>query len=239
MTPTLPSAFGPESAGPMALLARRLMSELDPLHLNSGQGELLREVLRFAASAEDEIGSRERRIQSLQQHTTLDDITGLENERGLKLAFQRASAASARYGNGHVLVLLAVNGLEDVAERHGRSIELWALQQLAAELRRQTRKSDVIARTGRSEFAVLLTPCPADHAATKTASLAASLSVLDLRYQDQSLNLRATGGYGAFGAEAQFERILALAHQLLARRWEPRAAGFGRRTSVAQGSRSL
>jgi diguanylate cyclase (GGDEF)-like protein len=239
MTSLQSPAFTPDAAGPMALLARRLMSELDPVQLSSGQGELLRELLRFAASAEDEIGSRERRIQSLQQHMTLDDITGLENERGLKHAFVRASAASARYGTGHVLVLLAVNGLEDVAERHGRSIELWALQQLAAELRRQTRKSDVIARTGRSEFAVLLTPCPAEHAATKTASLAASLSVLDLRFQEHPLNLRASGGYGAFGAEAQFERILALAHQVLARRWEPRPAGFGRRTSVAQGGGSL
>ena len=230
----------PIRPGPMGTLASRLLAELEFGGTTAAQGELIREVLRFAAQAEDAIGAREQRIHALQSQTTLDDVTGLENERGLRVAFARASAASARYGSGNVLALFAVNGLDDIQERYGRSIELWLLQQLASELRRQTRKSDVLARTGRSEFAVLLTPCPAEHAATKTATIAAALGALDLPFQNQSLSVKVSGGYAAFAAEAQFERVTALAHQVLARRWQPQMRGsFGRRSAVAKAGDSL
>ncbi len=228
------------AAGVMTGAAQRLLSELDTSFLNSGQSELLREVLRFAAQAENMIGDKQSRIQRLEANSLIDDVTGLENERGLRTAVERAKAASGRYGGSHVLVLLAVDGLDDIRDAHGRHIEQLVLQQLAAELRRHTRGSDVLARTGRNELAALLTPCPAEHATIKAATLAAQLGALPLQYRDQSLAIEVTAGCAAFDTGTTFERISALAHQMLARRWEPRFNArpaqkprFGRRGLVA------
>jgi diguanylate cyclase (GGDEF)-like protein len=228
------------SPGIMTGAAQRLLSELDTSFLSGSQSELLREVLRFAARAEGEIGSRQSRIRKLEAGSLVDDLTGLENERGLRSAVDRMIAASGRYGGSHVLVLLAIDGLEDIQDRLGRPVEQLVLQQLASELRRRTRGADVLARTGRNEFAALLTPCPAEHAASKAATLAAHLGGLPLRYQDQTLAITVTTGCAPFGADTSFERIAALAHQMLSRRWEPRFNArpaqkphFGRRGLVA------
>jgi diguanylate cyclase (GGDEF)-like protein len=233
------------SAGVMSGAAQRLLSDLDTSMLSGSQSELLREVLRFAARAEDEIGSRQSRIQKLEAHSLMDDVTGLENERGLRSAVDRMIASSGRYGGSHVLVLLAMDGLDDIQERHGRPVEQLVLQQMASELRRRTRGADVLARISRHEFGVLLTPCPAEHATSKAATLAAYLGALPLSYQGQALTLSVTAGCAPFGANTVYERILAQAHQMLSRRWEPRfnarpaqKPAFGRRGLVAPTSDS-
>jgi diguanylate cyclase (GGDEF)-like protein len=228
------------SSGVMAGAAQRLLNELDISSLNGSQSEILREVLRFAANAEGEIVERQARIQRLEAGSIVDDVTGLENERGLRAAVKRAIAAGERYGAGHVLVLLAIDGLDDISDTHGRNVEQTVLQQLASELRHNTRGSDVLARIGRNEFAALLTPCPPEHANTKAATLAAQLGALPLQYRDQPLNIEVTAGCAAFNTGTTFERVTALAHQMLTRRWEPRfktrpaqKLSFGRRGLVA------
>jgi diguanylate cyclase (GGDEF)-like protein len=228
------------SEGVMAGAALRLLNELDISFLNSTQSEVLREVLRFAANAEGEIVERQQRIARLEAGSIVDDLTGLENERGLRAAIKRAIAAGERYGTGHVLVLLAIDGLDDIGDNHGRNIEQSVLQQLASELRRNTRGSDILARTGRNELAALLTPCPPEHANIKAATLAAQLGALPLHFRDQPLSIEVTAGCAAFNSGTTYERITALAHQMLARRWEPRFKArpfqkprFGRRGLVA------
>jgi diguanylate cyclase (GGDEF)-like protein len=228
------------SAGVMAGAAQKLLSDLDTSFFSGNQSELLREVLRFAASAENEIVDRQARIERLEAGSVMDDLTGLENERGLRNAVKRAVATGERYGTNHVLVLLAIDGLDDIEDVHGRGVGQAALQKLAGELRRCTRGSDVLARTGRHELAALLTPCPAEHATAKAATLAAHLGALPLTFQEQSLAIEVTAGCASFSSGTTFERISALAHQMLSRRWETQfkarptsKPSFGRRGLVA------
>jgi diguanylate cyclase (GGDEF)-like protein len=228
------------SAGVMAGAAQKLLTDLDTSFFNGSQSELLREVLRFAASAETEIVDRQTRIERLEAGSVTDDLTGLENERGLRTAVKRAMATGERYGTNHVLVLLAINGLDDIEDAYGRKVSQTTIQQLASELRRCTRGSDVLARTGRNELAALLTPCPAEHATTKAATLAAHLGALPLTFQDRPLVIEVTAGCASFSSATTFERISALAHQMLSRRWDPQfkarpaqKPSFGRRGLVA------
>jgi diguanylate cyclase (GGDEF)-like protein len=228
------------SSGVMAGAAQKLLSDLDTSFFNGNQSELLREVLRFAASAENEIVDRQTRIERLEAGSVTDDLTGLENERGLRNAVKRAMATGERYGTNHVLVLLAIDGLDDIEDAYGRGVGQTTLQQLASELRRCTRGSDVLARTGRHELAALLTPCPAEHATTKAATMAAHLGALPFTYRDQPLTIEVTAGCASFSSATTFERISALAHQMLSRRWEPQfkarpaqKPSFGRRGLVA------
>jgi diguanylate cyclase (GGDEF)-like protein len=228
------------SAGVIAGAAQKLLSDLDTSFFNGNQSELLREVLRFAASAEGEIVDRQARIERLEAGSITDDLTGLENERGLRTAVKRAMATGERYGTNHVLVLLAINGLDDIEDAFGRTIGQTTMQQLAGELRRCTRGSDVLARTGRHELAALLTPCPPEHAAAKAATLAAHLGALPITFQDRPLVIEVTAGCASFSSGTTFERISALAHQMLSRRWEPQfkarpaqKPSFGRRGPVA------
>jgi diguanylate cyclase (GGDEF)-like protein len=228
------------SSGVMAGAAQKLLNDLDSSSLKDSQCDLLREVLRFATTAETAIVERQMHIQRLEAGSVTDDITGLENERGLRNAFKRAIAIGDRYGTNHVLVLLAIDGLQDVASQYGAATEQSLLQQLANQLRLSTRGSDVLARTSRNEFAALLTPCPSEHATSKAATMAAQLGAVSLVCGDQPLTIDVTAGCASFVAGTTFERISAMAHQMLARRWEPRFRprqpqkfGFGRRRLVA------
>ncbi len=216
-------------------LANRLLHSLDMDSVSSGNRDLLCEVLRFAARAEQELGNRQMALAKMEAQALIDPVTGLENHKGMQLAFSRAAAAAGRYGDPALLIIIAVNGLADISHTHGETAENFILNRITDELRSVTRRSDVIARISHHEFALLLTHCPSDFATSKTAQLVASVSALSISYRGHSLEVQAIGGCTTFSADITLERAYATAHAMLAKRWEPafKQSGFGRRTAPA------
>ena len=168
-------SMGTGDFGVFGPLANRLLHSLDLDSVSGSNRELLCEVLRFAARAEHELGSRQMALAKMEAQSLLDPVTGVENHRGLKLAFGRAAAAAGRYGSPSVLIILAIEGLDDIRAEHNEAGENFVLHRIVDELRVMTRRSDVIARISHHEFALLLTHCPTEHATSKTAQLVASL----------------------------------------------------------------
>ena len=82
-----------------------------------------------------------------------DGETGLCNRISLRLEMERAVARAERYGFPLGLVTIRCDGCEADA-----------LPELARRLAAQVRRSDVLARTGERELALLLTHGDAEHA---------------------------------------------------------------------------
>ncbi len=84
-----------------------------------------------------------------------DDLTGLLNRRGfLFLASQQLKLAS-RNGRSSVVFLCDVDGLKGINDQFGHAVGDEALVRTARVLEETFRKSDVLARFGGDEFAVL------------------------------------------------------------------------------------
>jgi diguanylate cyclase (GGDEF)-like protein len=84
-----------------------------------------------------------------------DPLTGLANRRELEGRFAGELERSTRGGHPLAIVVLDLDWFKEFNDRFGHVAGDRALVQLAEALRRATRTSDVVARLGGEEFAVL------------------------------------------------------------------------------------
>ena len=112
----------------------------------------LRLVLESAALSLDAA----RRIRRAERRAATDDLTGLCAGRALTDTLGREAARAARSGRPLSLLVLDLDGFKRVNDRHGHPRGSLALIEVAALLRRGLRRTDVAARFGGDEFAVVL-----------------------------------------------------------------------------------
>ncbi|QKK10708.1 MAG: diguanylate cyclase [Pseudomonadota bacterium] len=92
-------------------------------------------------------------LEHLAQH---DPLTGLANRRLLQEHLDRTLAGAARR-NGIVAVLfIDLDGFKALNDKHGHDFGDWVLSEMAARLESALRRSDLAARIGGDEFAVIL-----------------------------------------------------------------------------------
>jgi diguanylate cyclase (GGDEF)-like protein/PAS domain S-box-containing protein len=110
-----------------------------------------------------DITERKQMEVKLQSAAVTDDLTGLLNRRGFFTLFEQHRKMADRNKKRMSLMYLDVDGLKAINDELGHKAGDQALLDTADILRKAFRKSDVIARIGGDEFAVLLTePSDAD-----------------------------------------------------------------------------
>lgn len=101
------------------------------------------------------ITERKLQEQQLAYLSAHDPLTGIPNRRSLENALARA-VARARRGTTSTLLFLDVDNFKDVNDVLGHATGDRALVELVRLLQHETRSSDMLARIGGDEFAVLL-----------------------------------------------------------------------------------
>jgi diguanylate cyclase (GGDEF)-like protein len=96
-----------------------------------------------------------RQADRLQRLSETDPLTGLYNARGLLARVETELARCRRYRNPVALLLVDLDGLKQVNDRYGHHAGDAALVWLADVIRSQLRETDVAARWGGDEFAIL------------------------------------------------------------------------------------
>jgi diguanylate cyclase (GGDEF)-like protein len=188
---------GALAAGAWACLTRPLDSEM-----------LLRQLQTFV--------SAKRSADELRERGLVDELTGLYNRRGfLTLARQQIKMAE-RMRRGLVHIFFDLDGMKQINDTYGHREGDLALIESAEILRTTFRQSDVLARIGGDEFAVL---------ALETSEVRADL--LFARLQD-TLNERNARGHRPYalsfsmgitsyepGRSSSVEELLAQADRMM------------------------
>jgi diguanylate cyclase (GGDEF)-like protein len=94
-----------------------------------------------------------RRVEAL---SVTDDLTGLYNSRYLDQVLRRESKRASRSGRPLSLLFLDLDGFKSVNDTHGHLCGSRALVEAAGVIRRCARETDIPARFGGDEFAVIL-----------------------------------------------------------------------------------
>jgi diguanylate cyclase (GGDEF)-like protein len=100
-------------------------------------------------------GQMERMLTELGRAARTDSLTGLANRRELEGRFAGELERSTRGGRSLAIVVLDLDWFKEFNDRFGHAAGDHALVQLSEALRRATRTSDIVARLGGEEFAVL------------------------------------------------------------------------------------
>ena len=110
-------------------------------------------VLLDAAAVALDGALRLKRAEAL---SLTDDLTGLSNSRYLNLALRRETKRATRNGRPLSLLFLDLDGFKRINDAHGHLFGSRALVEAGGVIRGSARETDVVARFGGDEFALVL-----------------------------------------------------------------------------------
>ena len=184
---------------------------------------LAAEVARLAAELQ---ASRER-IANLEAAIDIDPLTETLNRRGFERELKRSLAYVKRYGATAALIYLDLDGFKPVNDRHGHAAGDAMLKAIAAALCSRVRASDVVARIGGDEFAVLLWNISAADARAKAAALEAAAYATPVVWGRSTLAVGASAGLTFCGPTDAAAEVLARADaEMYARKAERRGVAL-------------
>lgn len=114
-----------------------------------GTGIDVTETRRLAADR----AATEERLRHMADH---DGLTGLYNRRRFEQELDRHIVHGRRYGVDGALLVIDLDGFKQVNDGHGHRAGDRVLAAVATVLRARLRESDILARFGGDEFAVLM-----------------------------------------------------------------------------------
>ncbi|MDI6098780.1 bifunctional diguanylate cyclase/phosphodiesterase [Actinoplanes sp. NEAU-A12] len=173
------------------LSATVLISLLLVVRMTNGQRQLQRHAMSLAVALDEQAALQES-LRHLAEH---DVLTGLPNRRLLE---DRIAA-----GEPHGLVVLDLDGFQDVNDRLGHRAGDELLVMIAARLRGVLGPGDLLARTGGDEFAVLVPGTDRDVVATRADAV---LETLRSPVEMCGYTLHVTASAGVRAADDMTER---------------------------------
>jgi diguanylate cyclase (GGDEF)-like protein len=160
-------------------------------------------VMRLAAEVDAlaaELKTSRARITDLEARVDIDPLTDTLNRRGFERELKRSLAYVKRYGTSAALVYVDLDQFKPVNDRHGHAAGDAVLKAVAAALVLNVRASDVVARMGGDEFAVLLWNVHGPAAAAKAAALEAAVYATPVFWGSSTLVVGACAGVALLGA---------------------------------------
>jgi diguanylate cyclase (GGDEF)-like protein len=125
----------------------------------------------------------------LSRLSNTDELTGLANRRHFDRRLAEECARAARHGTPLALLMLDVDHFKRYNDRHGHLAGDTCLQAVAAALSASARRpTDLVARFGGEEFAMLLPHQTADEARAQAERCAAALQAAALVHGDSPVS---------------------------------------------------
>ncbi|HEX3504620.1 MAG TPA: GGDEF domain-containing protein [Xanthobacteraceae bacterium] len=173
-----------------------------------------------------ELEASRARIVELEARVDIDPLTEIRNRRGFERELERSLAYVKRYGTSAALIYIDLDSFKPVNDRHGHAAGDAVLKALATALVRHVRTSDIVARVGGDEFAVLLWNVNGVAAAAKADALEAAIYATPVRWNSSTLVVGASAGMTLLGALDTPAEVLARADaSMYARKAQRREGG--------------
>jgi diguanylate cyclase (GGDEF)-like protein len=117
--------------------------------------QLLATCLSTILEAETKYQDEQRRRERAEQAALSDDLTNCLNRRGWEIEVRREEARCRRYGGSSGVIVIDLDDFKRINDTRGHAAGDEILRDTARILSRSARTSDMIARIGGDEFAVL------------------------------------------------------------------------------------
>jgi diguanylate cyclase (GGDEF)-like protein len=192
--------------------------------------ERLAEQMPSALAAEierlrEQLSRSESRIEALEKSAHEDALTGLLNRRGFERAFAQAIAYLKRYGGSAALLYLDLDRFKPINDKHGHAVGDVVLQEIARLMLGSVRASDLAARLGGDELALVLWNLDAAQMTAKMRSLEALVEGASFEVQGAKLDVGVSVGGVMLSAEDKLAGALQRADTAMyARKKERKAA---------------
>lgn len=158
---------------------------------------------------QDQLSAKQQLIDTLEQNTSADALTGLANRRTLESELQRSLATARRYGRRHALLVIDINDFSSINTRLGRQTGDAVLCHIARIIRQNIRPTDIAARTEADNFAVVLNELRAiENAETRGAEILAAINHTPCVGAQHTVHVTANLGVCVFGADDELADIL-------------------------------
>lgn len=178
--------------------------QISPANANDRSDALARENLQLKA-----------RVAELERLATIDTLTPLFNRRYLMQELDRWCWRAHRYGGTFGLLYLDVDRLKQVNDTHGHVAGDNVLCAIAEALNSATRKSDVVARMGGDEFAILLDSISEGRLAEKSASVRKLLTALPVKTAGPVLKINVSVGHCPIESGSRASEVLIEADRMM------------------------
>jgi diguanylate cyclase (GGDEF)-like protein len=112
--------------------------------------------LLFMAAVADQVAIALDRSRQFSSEARTDHLTGLANRREFERIMEREVALAERHNRNLSLMMIDLDNLKRINDRHGHRAGDAALRLVAQQLQRVVRTSDICARLGGDEFGVAM-----------------------------------------------------------------------------------
>ncbi len=138
-----------------------------------------------------------------------DPLTGLSNTYVFKKEFGLFSRMARRYQRTFSLVLIDVDGLKGINDKHGHAVGDLVLKTVASTMLRVFRTSDILVRYGGDEFAVIMPETDQDQASCVITRLREEIKKTSLELQEGlKISISVSVGCSAYSTEMASEEEL-------------------------------
>jgi diguanylate cyclase (GGDEF)-like protein/PAS domain S-box-containing protein len=157
-----------------------------------------------------DISERKELARRLEYFVDHDFLTGLFNRRHFEQELAKETERVARYGGPGAVLVIDLDNFKDVNDTFGHKAGDDVLKGVAGLLRQRLRQTDVVARIGGDEFAVLLPHTNADDVQILAEEVVKDLGRQVAVLADHSIRVTASVGAAMFGGLTDIE-VLAYA----------------------------
>ncbi len=157
------------------------------------------------------VGMLRSRLSEMERLADTDTLTPLLNRRAFLRELNRAIQAKARHGVDAGLLYIDMDRLKAINDGHGHSAGDAAILHVAHFLKNRTRLTDVVARIGGDEFAIILTHIDEVSAQAKAKRLVKDLAALPLSFEEGHIGVTIGCGMTMIAGKDDAESTLARA----------------------------
>jgi len=154
-------------------------------------GALIAEISRLRG----EVARLESRVEELDRLANMDTLAPVANRRGLTTHLDMMIARFERHGTPAALLFVDVDGLKALNDAFGHAAGDAALIHLTATMVASVRQTDLVARIGGDEFAILLDHADEASACETAARLAEQVAGAEFCFEGTCLPLSIAIGF--------------------------------------------
>ena len=180
----------------------------------SDTDRLVAEIARLRA----QISQLEERVEQLDLLAHQDPLVNLPNRRGFMRELERLIDRARRYKEQGAMLFVDLDGLKMINDTFGHKAGDEALIQVAQLLVGGLRRSDVVARIGGDEFAILLSHTDEVSAHETAGRLVDKIADCDFMHEGDALPLSVAIGVAAISGDEEAQAIMARADEEMYRR---------------------